>query len=225
MLLDRCSIPLPAQSPAAQPAAAAQPFGSPIPHSPLSQDIFSESPEDSTTPSNNTLSIGGTPAAPSKQRSTPSSATSRIYNSGTVRSLTPIFNGCAAAASRAQQLGGRYARYRPQAQAISKMQRQMSGGSSQERGVGASAGVGIATVPLSVTKKRVREEQSPRAAPTTAAAPLPFRINKISNNPLSGMAAAMSIQTVSKGPEVRRAWNGNRGGLINQQLQQKKQNE
>jgi len=206
MLLDN-NWPSKSSSPLAAPAA--QPSGSPLPLSPMSQDVPFGSPVsleevqvalvDSTTPSNNVLSNGRTPAAPSK-RSTPSSALSRIYEGGAVRSLTPLFNGCAAAASRAQQLGGRFAKRRPQALAVAKMQRQMSGSSSQERATTAAPAISGAA-----SRKRGREEPSRRALATAAPTPATFTINK-------GNDAAMSVQTISRG-EIRRAWNGNRGGL------------
>ncbi|KAG7670238.1 hypothetical protein NADE_006500 [Nannochloris sp. 'desiccata'] len=218
MLLDTNNRPSKSSSPAA--AAAAQSSGTPLSLSPMSEDVPIGSPlspgevqlalADSTTPNNNVLSSGRTPAAPSK-RSTRSSTSSRVYDGGAARSLTPLFNGCGAAASRAQQLGGRFAKRRPQALTVAKMQRQMSGSSSQERGTTA-----IPALSGSVSKKRVREELPRRAlttaGPTLAAA---FRINK--SNDLSGSVGrpAMSVQTVSRGPEVRKAWNGNRGGLQN----------
>jgi len=221
MLLD--TRPYRSSSPLAAPATAAQePSESPLPHSPMNQDVPFDSPlsseeqeialADSTTPSNNVLSNGRTPAAPSK-RTTPSSDSSRMYEGGAVRSLTPLFNGCAAAARRAQQLGGRFAKRRPQALAVAKMQRQMSGSSSQERATTTSPAMSG-----SVSRKRVREEATHRALPTVPSSlATSFKIYK-GNGPAGssgGRSAAMSVQTVSRGPEIRRAWNGNRGGLHN----------
>jgi hypothetical protein len=73
--------------------------------------------------------------------------------------------------------------------------------SSQEHiGTSAAATNTTGTMgPPSVSKKRVREEPSQ-----------PITIKPTANAP---GRAAMSVQTVSRGPEVRKAWNGNRGGL------------
>ena len=193
-----------------QSVPAPQPFGSPLPYSPMVQS--QEDPTGSPFSPENEVDHSKTPrmpSAPTKRSIHHSGATSRSIESGAARSLTPIFNGFAAAANRAQQLGGRFARVRPQAQAIHKMQRQMSGSPSTQ-------GHG--------SRKRVREE---RASPSALAAS-PYGINKTTTNSPAVGSGSFSVQTVSRGGEVRRA----RGGLYNllhsqqqQQQQQQTQNQ
>ena len=124
-------------------------FGSPIsaPSSPIgqSQDEFEphyhqdEFPdvddEGGSTPPSQERLLGAPrypPPAPSKSISQGSIGSRRAHCNSAVRSLTPIFNGFAPAATRAHQMGGRFATLRPPAMAIAKMQRQMSQGALGE---------------------------------------------------------------------------------------------
>lgn len=117
-------------------------FGSPMPISPLTDPTTSQptSPalepdaDGAASPAESTPSTMGTgtpsipPAAPSKSNQSHGSVTSRTFQGATPRSLVPVFNGFAAAATRANQLGGRFATLRPGTHtAIAKMQRQVSG--------------------------------------------------------------------------------------------------
>lgn len=152
-------IPLPASQ---DPQGMA--FGSPIsaPSSPIeqSEDGSLSTPredaipgeDDELTPSESTppsqeRTPRMPPPAPSKSTSNGSFSSRRARGNSAVRSLTPVFNGFAAAATRANQMGGRFATLRPPAAAIAKMQRQMSGSMLE-----------TASQPSSATRKRPRED-------------------------------------------------------------------
>lgn len=172
-------------------------FGSPIQWSPMSdqnapaaapppQADAEAVPAPPASPGGSTPNSGlpprppRAPSAPTKSASAGGCVTSRAGGaSAAVRSLTPIFNGFAPAASRFNELGGRFAVMRPQASAIARMQRAMS--SSQDSG-SPPAAQATPAAGAAVGRKRGREEEG-------------------------GAGPAPSVRTVSRGREPRSvAW-------------------
>jgi len=188
----------------AEPSGAAdsQPFGSPMPMSPLTDahspgyaamQQYGEdneeqmpspgSPADST-PSSHNMGTPSLPSAPTKQRSH-GSVTSRSIQGGTPRSLIPVFNGFSAAAARANQLGGRFATLSPQATAIARLQRRLSGSADPQPAGGAKS------TPAQPIKQATGMNQRKRARTPDGS---------------TGASGPPSIHTASQRAEGRTLW-------------------
>ena len=164
-----------------------------------SDDSMRRTPDSRPTAINHTTIISKStttprmPPAPSKSTSHDSATSRKQFlastNNTTARSLTPLFNGFAPAANRANLLGGRFATLRPQQFSIAKLQRQMSTDASSPTSSAKETSPAPPSAYPSLSRKR------PRSEGVAAEQSLSVHTVSWSKEPRRGVAAWMRANT------------------------------